>query len=331
MTQLFGRINRRNIDLPQWTLPDCRIPPLSLCHRELSLGNFSIEQYWVSKQGLYGTRGKCSSSHLAVLANFRCQVFRQGFAGHRESVEAHLLASLLPISRSNGSNRVFSDACLQPRRRDSTESVDDLDRMLRESDGERLSLHEFDRQNRGAIGFPDYSESTFLRYRELVSELLDESVSLWMNNVDAAIAALTMNWNALNQSYGRRRGNKMEKDVLDILSFESRAAFHQCYSALWVDLIPRLRDEQDDKSIFQAFHSLWHLTQRLETKPHPTHLLHGLALGLHPAFGAMLLTPTGRRKVAELIQFPRDKASLERFLHAGLVSLHHYVSQRLCR
>ena len=31
---------------------------------------------------------------------------------------------------------------------------------------------------------------------------------------------------------------KTEKDVLNILSYESKAAFHQCYSALWVEMLP---------------------------------------------------------------------------------------------
>ena len=132
---------------------------------------------------------------------------------------------------------------------------------------------------------------------------------------------------------GRHRGNEDKKDVLNILSFECKAAFHQCYSALWVEMIPRLMVNERNQEFSQTFHTLWHLDHRLAIPGHArdVHLLHGLALGLHPAFGMLLTTETGSRLVGETVAEPENIAAQERFLHAGLVSLYLFAAARRSR
>ena len=140
-------------------------------------------------------------------------------------------------------------------------------------------------------------------------------------------------WDKWHHGIGRRRGNVEQKDVLNILSYESKAAFHQCYSALWVELIPHLVANQPNQVISRRFHSLWHLDQRLDVpgSKQVVHLLHGLVLGLHPAFGMLLTTETGMRLVGETVANPDDLAAQERFLHAGMISLYLYATTRRFR
>lgn len=302
---------------------------ISLCRRELEMGNRMVQQYWIRKPGLYGTRRQNSSNHRAILTAFRCLVLAAGALRDDEAAQSHLLASLLSVSRSNGAQRIFPDAC--PKARIGTADRDMLEEMLNLSSHERMTLHDFQVQNREALGFPDYGEEVWARYREFSAQLFDQAISIWPDNLDASIACVRSQWEQMTKSFGRRRGCQEEKQILDILSFESKAAFHQCYSALWVELIPVLSAEQTDRPLFESFHSLWHLEQRIPCEPHPQHLLHGLVLGLHPAFGDLLATNSGRKIVGCLLESPSNQEEQERFLHAGLVSLHHYAARRECR
>lgn len=331
MTQIFGRIRHHEISLSSLGIAIDEDLSISLCRRELELGNRMVQQCWMRKPGLYGTRNQISSNHRAVLMAFRHLVLNDGDPDDRGVAEAHLLASLLPVSRSNGAQRIFPDASARVRDRRDSSHLEALDEMLKASSHERRTWHEFDVQNREALGFPDYGEEVWGRYRELSAQLFDQAISIWPDDLDTSIASVHSQWDQMTKSFGRRRGCQEEKQILDILSFESKAAFSQCYSAIWVELIPVLSAEQTDPSLFESFHSLWHLEQRILSEPHPQHLLHGLVLGLHPAFGDLLATNSGRKIVGGLLESPSNQEEQERFLHAGLVSLHHYAARRECR
>ena len=331
MTQLNERIRHRVIALSNLGIEIDENLSISLCHRGIELGNQMVQQHWMRKPGLFGTRNQSSSNHRAVLQVFRYLGLHAGNPDDPCVAETHLLASLLSASRSNGAQRIFPDASLRLRDRSDKSHRHALDKMLRVSANERMTLHEFDVQNRQALGFPEYGDAVWARYEDFSAQLFNQAISIWPDDLIASIACLHAQWDRMQRSFGRRRGQEEEKQILDILSFESKAAFHQCYSALWFELIPFLSAEQEAPSLFKSFHKLWHLEQRVPGEPHPRHLLHGLALGLHPAFGDLLSTLTGRHIVGRLLHFPTSQEARERFLHAGLVSLHHYAAQRECR
>ena len=331
MTQISERIRHREITLSNLGISVDENMSILLCHREIELGDRIVQQHWMRKPGLYGTRNQSSSNHRAILEAFRCLVLSAGDPKDPSAAETHLLASLLSASRSNGAQRIYPDACLKFRNRTDRSHRQALDEMLNVSAHQRMTLREFDVQNRQALGFPEYGEVVWARYAEFSAQLFDQAISIWPSDLDASIACVHSQWDRMNKSFGRRRGCEDEKQVLDILSFESKAAFHQCYSALWIELIPHLSAEQADCWYFESFHSLWHLEQRFTSESYPKHLLHGLVLGLHPAFGDLLSTNAGRQVVGDLLESPTSQEAKERFLHAGLVSLHHYAAQRECR
>lgn len=309
---------------------------IRLISRNTVLGDSLFRQFWIPKTGLFGTRNKLSSNHSAVLDFYRCLCIDRLNDQLETPAKVHLLASLLPLIRSNGAQGIFPDASVVTPKNCPTQSefsAETLEFQLKASEAEQISVADFCNRNREALEFPDFPDSTFKLYWEFESELLGNPTSRWWENPTAAYELVEKRWLQWRDGFGRRRGNKEKKDVLNILSFECKAAFHQVYSALWVEMIPNLIEDQDNQLFSQRFHALWHLDHRISIPGHDrdVHLLHGLALGLHPALGTMLKTETGSRLVGEAVAAPEDTDAQERFLHASLVSLYLYAAARRSR
>jgi hypothetical protein len=119
--------------------------------------------------------------------------------------------------------------------------------------------------------------------------------------------------------------------VLDIFSYESKAALHQCYSLLWQALAVALARETSCEFVEQ-FHRFWHCDFRLLTDDvQDMHLMHGHVFALHPAFSRMIQTALGSQIIGEAIGNAVDSPAMQRFFAAGLISLNAYMSDRLER
>ncbi len=326
-----------SIEFPLSNLGDNFSPAgkLHLRSKEITLANNVIRQFWVPKPGLFGTRNKTSRNHEVILEFYKLLCINRIDDACIEPAKTHLLASLIPDIRCNRAQDIFPDASLKLSRGRSVTSAfgpAELEPLLRESENEQLTIFEFCRRNREAVEFPEFPETTFGEYRNFEQELFLNTTSLWWNDPNAAYKLVSQRWNHWYRTIGRRGGNEISKDVLNILSYESKAAFHQCYSAIWFEILPYLKMGQPNQEIFHKFHSLWHLDQRMPYDCHRSnHLLHGLVLGLHPAFGVLLRTQTGSRLVGAMLEAPEDNVAQERFLHAGLVSLFLYAAERNAR
>ena len=309
---------------------------LQLMSRQTALGDSLFEQFWVPKTGLFGTRNNRSGNHSAVLDFYRCLCVDRVNDRHETSAKVHLLASLLPLIRSNGSQRIFPNASVVTAKNCPTQSEfcsETLEIHLKGSEAEQITLVEFCNRNRKALEFPTFPDTTYSTYREYESELLTNATDQWWYDPTGAQLLVEQRWLQWRDGFGRRRGNKEKKDVLNILSYECKAAFHQAYSALWVEMIPHLIAGNDNQLFSQRFHTLWHLDHRIAVPGHDRNirLLHGLALGLHPALGTLLKTDTGSRLVGETVAAPEDTDAQQRFLHAVLVALHLYAAARRSR
>lgn len=125
---------------------------------------------------------------------------------------------------------------------------------------------------------------------------------------------------------GRRRGNPVEKQVLDILSYECRAALHRCYSAIWCILLPALRSKYHITDESYLFHQLWHFDRSRESDHGDQayfHLFHGHVFGLHPACGPVLLARSGAELFGEWLR-EGSLQSYHRVLHALAVAVGFY-------
>jgi hypothetical protein len=145
------------------------------------------------------------------------------------------------------------------------------------------------------------------------------------------VAAAVAGWQRVMCSVGRRGGQALGKQILDILSYEARASFHRCYSAVWdMLLLPRLEQKYALSPESVAFLRLWHLDQASESNLGEAayfHLFHGHVFALHPACGEFLRTQSGKELMGQWLRRPSEKA-FGRLLYGLYVAVAHYQGQR---
>ena len=314
--------------------------PFELCRKQTQLGELPIDQWWMRKRGLYGERGEDSPNRQAVVDLYWALCLIDGSAmTDRGPQESYILATLLPHARSGGSRRVFADASLT--RDDENEDLDrvqivaQLESMLKTSKTEGIDVLQFYGQTGNVLGPPEYGEQVWNCYREYAEELLGDTCSvLYRSETDGLQLALDR-WREKLSKIGRRSGHAMEKSVLDILSYECRAAFHRCYSAVWLRLLEQLAAEHNLSDESVLFHRLWHLDQVIpsnETADANIHMFHGHVFGLHPAAGDFICTRTGSELTGEMLLAPSDTKTHERFLHGMLIAIYDYARRnQVCK
>ena len=304
--------------------------PLTLCRQELDLGGNVIPQYWVDKRSLVARNGTCGSNYKAIIDHFYHKACQLRLVG-QDTAETHLLATLLPLVRHDKAQSVFPDASLKRRsKQDRAEYLEQLDAMVASSRGDRLKLADFQERTRNAVDFPTFSDDEIALYRKWSDELFDGLAGSWTHDLNGAADTMKSRWEVWRKQFGRRSGNQLQKTVLNVLSFESKAAFHQAYSVAWKTVLPLIGEGLTSTETFTNFHGLWHHEQRIVgrgSRP-DSHLLHGLVLGLHPALGLLISTPTGRDLIGEMVAKPSDIAAQERFFNATLISIFLYDSER---
>jgi hypothetical protein len=134
------------------------------------------------------------------------------------------------------------------------------------------------------------------------------------------------------RKWGRRRGFALQKQVLDVLSYEAKTALHRCYSETWEQLLPHLTERHELDEPSRRFLRFWHVDQHRDRDP-PTeeafdHLFHGHLFALHPIGGQLLLTSTGRELVGEWLSATDSEEGFERLLHALLITAYDYQNHR---
>lgn len=306
-----------------------------LSHKPIRLGELAFEQFWIPHPGLYGERNRESPNRQAIIDWFWRLCESEGSSQDDQAIqESYVLASLLPLARSNGSRRVFADAAQyrndrrrQPQRK---ERLRELDGMLRVAQDEGIDSQEFHNRTADILGPPHYSEEVIACYDRLAAEILHDACAEFREGGIDGLKLATARWVAKTNTIGRRRGHVHEKQALDILSYECRAAFHRCYSATWFAILKKLAEEFDLSQESRLFHRLWHLDQGRDLPGRPDdrfHVFHGHIFGLHPACGDFLCTETGRRLTGDLLAAPGHDPCHQRFLHGLLIAVFDYARQ----
>jgi hypothetical protein len=211
------------------------------------------------------------------------------------------------------------------------EEQDTLEGLLKASKEKTLTMLDFKNRTADILGPPVLAEEVQSHYRQVTEGFLGRARAALMRDGTAGLQVATTDWQQMMRLIGRRAGHVLEKQVLDILSYECRAAFHRCYSATWCYLLPRLAEKYGLDQPTLSFLRFWHLDHCSESAEGPHayfHLFHGHIFGLHPSSGAMLQTPTGRENLAAWLSQPDSEAAFGRLLHAIFVALYHYVGQR---
>lgn len=152
---------------------------LRLCKKQTALGDLPLDQWWISKQGIYGERNNASPNRQTIVECFwsLCQAAGSDLTDRRIQ-ESYSLATLLPHARSNGSRRIFVDASLakvdKESELDRRTVVARLDSMLKQVQGEELDVPSFYRQTGDVLGPPEYEDQVQKCYGEFVEEILGD-------------------------------------------------------------------------------------------------------------------------------------------------------------
>lgn len=302
--------------------------------RDVRLGPVQIDQFWMPVTELYGQRHQSAAiggNHTQVINHYWALTQQCGAGQIRAAQERLLLASLLPKMRALGSRRIFADPFVKPtqsreRRRQIHNRNVDL------SGGTPLTPDEFHTSTWQLLGKQDLPDRLYTVYDTLRPELFDEACELLgAGRVGDAKKTADRQWVRLMQSIGRRAGKEDEKTILDVLSYEARAAFHHAYSAVWSELIPNLQDRHglSDESVY--FHSFWH-QDRID--PNRTEgdgcwsLFHGHVFALHPGGALFLQTAEGARLMGESLRTPGSLELYERLLGGLLIAMAVYDGMR---
>lgn len=304
----------------------------ALCRNQITLGDVEIDQFWMPIQSLYGQRNRRAVNLEPLVDFWWAQCGAVGTQSEPGIQESYLLAKILPYARSNGSRRVFVDSFQTvPGNRSGRLRAwtADLNRLLAASRHDEYDDLAFQRATGDLIGPPEYPEEVSKRYKSLSAELFEGARRAIGGDGVEATERVLHDWRQLFNSIGRRRGNPIEKQVLDVLSYECRTALHRCYSSVWTVLLNALGNRYAMTDESYIFHQLWHFDRCQESNVGDEsyfHLFHGHVFGLHPACGPVLLTDCGRELFAEWLQEGSLK-SYHRVLHALAVAVGYYADQ----
>jgi hypothetical protein len=305
----------------------------SLHQKQVDFAGVEFTQYWMDQRQVYGDRKRSESLHRVLVDCYWAICRREGTVLDDGVQESYILANLLPSARSNGSRRVLLDSTptrSEKSKQNRTELVDELNVLLRSSHDQIMNLVDFRNVTGNAIGPPLYPDDTISLYREFEKELLEKGRARLEKEGPAGLKAAEDQWQDWMTRIGRRAGREEDKEILDMFSYECRAALHRCYAAVWEEILKNLH--QDDNLPFQSalFHKFWHQDQAFPSD-HPGesyfHLFHGHIFALHPAGGYFLMAPTGRQLMGEWLSASGQGQSFGRLLNGLATAVHLYASR----
>jgi hypothetical protein len=190
---------------------------------------------------------------------------------------------------------------------------------------------DFQRKTGDVLGPPPLAQEAVAAYLAFCQELFAPAQQRLPADEAGAVQQALACWQRWMRSVGRRRGRELEKQVLDVVSFEARAALHRCYSAVWgMLLLPHLQRHYQLSNFSTRFMGLWHLDWAEESNLGEQalfHLFHGHVFGLHPASALLLRAPSGRALMGQWVADPTT-ANWESLLHAIYVATHIYLGRR---
>jgi hypothetical protein len=211
----------------------------------------------------------------------------------------------------------------------------ELDRLLAAGRHDAMDRQTFADKTAEFIGPTKLDDEFTHRYEQMEAQLLEPARAAMTDNVLNGLQKALDQWRQWIEGFGRRRGSKLDKLVLDVLSYEFRAAFHEAYSEVWFDLVEHLSAEHGWSRSTRLFHVIWHTQRRYPAQQENRgdfHLFHGHVLALHPATDLFLLTRTGLELVSEAMEPSDDPSRFEpalyRLLNDLYLATYFYVERR---
>jgi hypothetical protein len=304
-----------------------------LQHKRECLGPATLDHWWMPIQSVYPTANSEPANFRAIIRGFWQLCRREGSHTETDVAESYLLAGLLPMARFIGCRRIVADARLRKCRVSRTESCEILDSLLAADSLMPMSEIEFRDGTRDVMGPCKMNEEDRALYGKFAENLFSSPVRQLPEDEAGALAELQRIWLSWSQGFARRRSRNADKRILDILSYEMRAALHRCYSAVWdLLLLPHLREEYRLPAESSKFLAFWHLEQSRESEvcsPSYFHLFHAQSFGLHPAGSLFIQTSTGRALIGDWIRSGGESSAepYGRLLRGLYLAVYHYMER----
>ena len=223
---------------------------------------------------------------------------------------------------------IFADSFLgRVSRTERLEQISALERALDADRQKALSTEEFTDRSWSALGRLGFPAETGESYQQFSRDLFDDGCAMLADHdITTALITVRQKWNQWMKTIGRKSGNQLGKLVINVLSYESRAAFHHCYSAAWSVLIPLLKSEEGWSEAACAFHRFWH-TDWINSRTFRS-LFHGHIFGLHPATAAFMQTTTGPVLLEDWLANSLSDELFRRVLNGLLIAVFDYRQRR---
>jgi hypothetical protein len=301
-------------------------------------GEIPIDHWWMEVTPLYGQRQNRNSADPNRRSVIECYGEYCRRAGDvREAQERVVLASLLPEMRSQGSRLIINDAFPGAAKgKIKSQDVNDLNALICQQKGRRVTIDEFHDGTLKLLKSRKLPGELKSKYVEMSESLFRESCRLLEcgNGWEAMMANAGPIWSSWQKRYGRRSGHEDEKMVMNILSYEARAAFHHCYSVAWTLLSDSLIASHGITPPTKKFLNCWHRdlideNRRTLDSDGCWSLFHGHVFALHPASARFGLTSAGKSLLGDFLiaEGNEESVAFERVLNGMLIAVGEYHSR----
>jgi hypothetical protein len=314
-----------------------RFYSFELFRKSAAFDGVEVDQFKMRVDSIYGRKGARPRNYEVLVEYYLAQCFGNLTIFDDEVLDSYILARLLPEVRRNGSRRIFDDAILTSphlvgQRKQAL--VRQLDDLLAASRRDALDMAAFHATTNRMLGVENISEAAAAAYQELTAELLGEgrrAVQRW--GVVDGLQVPVLKFRNWMKTFARRSGNEDRKLALDMLSYESRAAMHRCYSAVWFELLKHLEQKYELDEASLQFHRLMHFDVQLQSNLPESyfHLFHGHIFALHPGLNLFFETPTGGELIGDYLRGGTADEPFRRLLNGFCVALgDYYVRSEYC-
>lgn len=305
---------------------------LQLSRNSVTFGDTQINQWWMPRTTLFPDRKRPAQNYRVIVEYFWAQCWKENSVLDDNIQEVYILANLFPYVRGTAAQDIFRDAApgkgkLGVKQR---KMIQELDKVLRSSRENEMDAKELHYHTGSVLGPRRFTLEEWNWYREIVDELLGQGRKALERWGKPGLQIPLKTWQDWMSKISRRKGNYDRKLILDVLSVEIRAAFFQCYGAVWCALLPHLADKYEMSDEEVLFHKLWHLPYRTESEESPKldfHAFHGCPFSLHPAVDNFTQTATGGTLIHNWLSDPGNDSALWRLFNGICLTTFHYVDQ----
>ena len=263
-----------------------------------------ITYYWIDQRLLRGTNVDPSRNLCRRIVDFweLVQSEYNPFGAHSPSEGLVLARAFSGLSRRKRMHQRFRDASLRRLGRNEVYRTD-LPEELRVRVDAAVGQHESDAvrvEFARILGWEPASPVELRTLNLLYDEWIDRALSLFNTNPETGIHQF-INEFLITEARARRssRTSSINRRFLDLVLFESKVCFYECYAVLWQMLIPWLRQNRNLDLVSEQFLRIWHnqnpsLRRRQrenDVTSFEADAFFGHVLSLHPLSGILMSTP----------------------------------------